>query len=122
MGFLIKFSWNADFDDLISKHVELSFFVPLIMGHGGNTGSQATCAVIRALALRQVSFRNLFSVVAKEAAAGTIMGALLGSAIFVLSMLTHSVSPEVGLVVAVSMPVNGMDQTITFKGGGIMVL
>ena len=96
---------HADFDDLISKHVELSFFVPLIMGHGGNTGSQATCAVIRALALHQVSFRNLASVVAKEAAAGAIMGALLGTSIFALSMLTHSVSPEVGLVVAVSMPV-----------------
>ena len=39
--------WYADFDELIAKHVELSFFVPLIMGHGGNTGSQATCAVIR---------------------------------------------------------------------------
>jgi Mg/Co/Ni transporter MgtE len=63
-----------DFDDLISKHVELSFFVPLIMGHGGNTGSQATCAVIRALALKQVSFRNVLGVVAKESAAGCFMG------------------------------------------------
>lgn len=63
-----------DFDDLISKHVELSFFVPLIMGHGGNTGSQSTCAVIRALALKQVSFRDVVGVVAKESTAGCLMG------------------------------------------------
>ncbi len=37
----------SEFDSLISQHVEISFFVPLIMGHGGNTGSQTTCAVIR---------------------------------------------------------------------------
>ena len=36
-----------DFDDLLSKHVELSFFLPLIIGYAGNSGSQTTCAIIR---------------------------------------------------------------------------
>ncbi len=35
------------FEDVLERHVELSFFVPLIMGHGGNTGSQAVTTVIR---------------------------------------------------------------------------
>lgn len=35
------------FEDILEHHVELSFFVPLIMGHGGNTGSQAVTTVIR---------------------------------------------------------------------------
>jgi len=35
------------FEDVLEKHVELSFFVPLIMGHGGNTGSQSVTTVIR---------------------------------------------------------------------------
>jgi Mg/Co/Ni transporter MgtE len=52
---------NADFDDLIAQHVELSFFVPLIMGHGGNTGSQTTCAVIRLVDVWTLTFlHNIF--------------------------------------------------------------
>jgi hypothetical protein len=71
---MLPYPCCAEFDDLIAKHVELSFFVPLIMGHGGNTGSQATCAIIRALALKQISFRNILAVLFKEAAAGCLMG------------------------------------------------
>jgi hypothetical protein len=54
--------------------VELSFFVPLIMGHGGNTGSQAVTTVIRALALKHISSQDLAKVVLKEAGAGCLMG------------------------------------------------
>lgn len=54
--------------------MELSFFVPLIMGHGGNTGSQTVSTLIRALALREVRWRDVGGVMAKEAAAGGIMG------------------------------------------------
>ncbi|GAX75138.1 hypothetical protein CEUSTIGMA_g2582.t1 [Chlamydomonas eustigma] len=118
VGLVLAAGVVRDFDDLIAQHVELSFFVPLIMGHGGNTGSQTTCAVIRALALHQASFKNVAQVVAKEAAAGFIMGAVLGSAIFALSLGTHSISPEIGLVVAISLPVvsvwsNGLGAFLT---------
>jgi Mg/Co/Ni transporter MgtE len=63
------------FEDVLERHVELSFFVPLIMGHGGNTGSQAVTTVIRALALKQISNRDAARVVLKEAGAGCMMGA-----------------------------------------------
>ncbi|KAG1667989.1 hypothetical protein FOA52_000633 [Chlamydomonas sp. UWO 241] len=92
------------FGDLIANHVALSFFVPLIMGHGGNTGSQATCAVIRALALKQISFRDITRIVAKEASAGAAMGAILGLGVSALAITTHVVEPDVGLVVAITMP------------------
>lgn len=118
VGLILAAGVVEEFDDLIAKHVELSFFVPLIMGHGGNTGSQTTCACIRALALKQVSYRSVLKVVAKEATAGAIMGAGLGLAILCISLVTHISSPEVGLVVAVTMPVvslwsNGLGAFLT---------
>lgn len=36
-----------EFEDVLQKHVQLSFFVPLIMGHGGNTGAQSVSMIIR---------------------------------------------------------------------------
>lgn len=54
-----------------------SFFVPLIMGHGGNTGSQTVSTVIRALALNQVPGKDTKRVLWKEAIAGGIMGEFL---------------------------------------------
>lgn len=118
VGLILAAGVVEGFDDLIAKHVELSFFVPLIMGHGGNTGSQTTCACIRALALKQISFRSVLKVVLKESTAGAIMGSGLGLAILGLSLATHISSPEVALVVAVSMPIvslwsNGLGAFLT---------
>jgi hypothetical protein len=39
------------FESILKQHVELSYFVPLLIGHGGNTGSQSNATIIRALAL-----------------------------------------------------------------------
>mmetsp|Transcript_44161 Transcript_44161/g.111777 ORF Transcript_44161/g.111777 Transcript_44161/m.111777 type:complete len:146 (-) Transcript_44161:698-1135(-) len=64
------------FEDVLKKEVELSYFVPLLIGHGGNTGSQSVATVIRALAMKQVSIGDTLVCVAKEAAAGLIMGAI----------------------------------------------
>merc|ERR1712091_208711 len=41
------------FEELLTHEVELSYFVPLLIGHGGNTGSQSVATVIRAIALKQ---------------------------------------------------------------------
>jgi len=108
----------AEFDDLIAQHVELSFFVPLIMGHGGNAGAQTTCAVVRALALKQVSFKQTAMVVGKETAAGLLMGSILGMGIFTLALGSHAVKPDVAAVVALSMPAislwaNGLGALLT---------
>lgn len=66
------------FEDLLTSEVELSYFVPLLIGHGGNTGSQSVATVIRAVALKQISPRDMLSVLFKEAVAGVLMGAFLG--------------------------------------------
>ena len=118
-GLLLAALVVEQFEDVLERHVELSFFVPLIMGHGGNTGSQAVTTVIRALALRQVhAQRDAWRVVLKEAGAGAMMGALLGLAILAFSFAWPGISPSVGAVVGVALPLvslmaNGLGAGLT---------
>lgn len=66
------------FEDQIAKAVVLALFVPLIISSGGNTGSQASTLIIRALALGDVTIREWWSVVKREFSVGLILGAVLG--------------------------------------------
>ena len=94
------------FEELLTHEVELSYFVPLLIGHGGNTGSQSVATVIRAIALKQIkpeNTREVFQVLFKEAVSGFIMGGFRDDSVF-LSLLWEGISPLVGLVVAISLP------------------
>mmetsp|Transcript_20224 Transcript_20224/g.34781 ORF Transcript_20224/g.34781 Transcript_20224/m.34781 type:complete len:213 (+) Transcript_20224:1-639(+) len=103
-GLVVTAGVIEHFEATIASHVELSFFVPLIMGHGGNTGSQTVSNLIRALALRQVRWSRVVPVVLTEAAAGGLMGGLIGIGILGIARVTGGVSPEISLVVAISLP------------------
>ena len=61
----------------MARAVVLALFVPLIISSGGNSGSQATTLVIRALALGEVRLRDWWRIVRREVAAGLALGALL---------------------------------------------
>jgi magnesium transporter len=75
------------FEDELAKVVALSFFVPLLIGTGGNAGSQTVSTVIRALALGEVQMRDVLRVLLKEVAAGIILGLLLGGIAFGRAMM-----------------------------------
>jgi magnesium transporter len=68
----------AFFEDEIARAVVLALFVPLIISSGGNSGSQATTLVIRAMALGELRLRDWWRVVRREMAAGLGLGLLLG--------------------------------------------
>ncbi|KXZ46766.1 hypothetical protein GPECTOR_41g731 [Gonium pectorale] len=108
LGLLLSALIVQRFEDLLEHHVQLSFFVPLIMGHGGNTGSQTVSTLIRALALRQVGQRDLLRTVLKESIAGCLMGALLGMAIFLFSLLWPNLGAGVGATVGIALPIISM--------------
>ena len=57
----------------------LALFIPLIISSGGNSGSQATTLVIRALALGEVGLRDWWKVMRREIGAGLALGAILGA-------------------------------------------
>jgi magnesium transporter len=66
------------FEHEISRAVVLALFVPLIISSGGNSGSQASTLVIRALALGEVTLRDWWKVMRREIAAGLALGGILG--------------------------------------------
>jgi magnesium transporter len=75
------------FDDELAKVVALSFFVPLLIGTGGNAGSQTVSTIIRALALGEVRVRDVARVVRREVSAGVLLGILLGTIAFFRALL-----------------------------------
>ncbi|HRN54408.1 MAG TPA: magnesium transporter, partial [Gemmatimonadaceae bacterium] len=66
------------FEDSISAATVLALFVPLIISSGGNSGSQATSLIIRAMALQELRARDWSRVLLREAGMGLVLGALLG--------------------------------------------
>ncbi len=66
------------FEGEISKAVVLSMFIPLVMSSGGNSGSQATSLIIRALALRELKLGDWWRIALRELPTGLTLGAILG--------------------------------------------
>jgi magnesium transporter len=81
IGEMLTATAMSQYEDEIEKAVILALFVPLIISSGGNSGSQASTLVIRAMALGEVQLRDVFRVLRRELGAGLAMGtglALLG--------------------------------------------
>ena len=66
------------FEGELEKAVVLTMFIPLIMSSGGNSGSQATSLIIRALALHELKLSDWWRVARRELPSGMMLGAILG--------------------------------------------
>lgn len=89
------------FGDELQRVVALTFFIPLLIGTGGNIGSQTVTTVIRAMALGEVRFRDAFRVWLKEIGTAVLLAAVLALATFVRAW-TLGVTPTIGLAVALT--------------------
>ncbi len=69
------------FEGTLALDTRLALFVPLLIGTGGNSGAQASTAVIRAMAIGEVRFSDLPRIVWREARVGIMLGAMLGLAV-----------------------------------------
>jgi magnesium transporter len=67
------------FQDDIAKAVVLALFVPLVMSSGGNSGSQAATLIIRALAIKELTIKDWWYVMKREAFSGLCLGIILGT-------------------------------------------
>jgi magnesium transporter len=81
------------FADELQKAIVLTLFIPLIMSSGGNSGSQATSLIIRAIALRQTRLRDWWRVALRELPTGITLGAILG----LLGILRIAVWQKLGI-------------------------
>jgi len=79
LGEMLTASAMARYQDEIANAVVLALFIPLIISSGGNSGSQASTLVIRALSLGEVRVRDWWRIVGREIAVGLVLGLLLAS-------------------------------------------
>jgi magnesium transporter len=87
VGEMLTASAMARYEHQITSAVVLAVFIPLIISSGGNSGSQASTLVIRALALSEVRLRDWFRVVRRELLSGLCLGSILGVLGFLRVML-----------------------------------
>jgi magnesium transporter len=92
LGEMLTATAMAFFEEEIAKAVVLALFVPLIISSGGNSGSQASTLVIRAMALGEVRLRDWWRVTRRELAAGLVLGTVLGTIGFLRITLWHAIT------------------------------
>ena len=78
IGELLTATAMAYFEHEIARAVILAVFIPLIISSGGNTGSQATTLIIRALSLGELSLKDWWFVIKREFFSGLLLGSILG--------------------------------------------
>ena len=93
----------ANFGDALSKVVILTSFIPMIMGTGGNSGSQSSVTIIRGLSLEEIEFKDIFKIIWKEIRVAVICGAVLAGATFVKMTLFDSISQTIALTVSLTL-------------------
>jgi len=78
LGEMLTASAMQHFQSELEKAVVLTLFIPLIMSSGGNSGSQATSLIIRAVALQEVRLHDWWRVALRELPTGVTLGTILG--------------------------------------------
>jgi magnesium transporter len=90
-----------NFQAELADVVALSFFIPLLIGTGGNIGSQTVTLIVRAMALNEVAMRDIAWIVFKEMRVALVLGGVMAVAAFVRAELL-GVSADIGVVVALT--------------------
>src|SRR3954454_24279480 len=78
LGEMLTATAMASYQEELAKALVLALFLPLIISSGGNSGSQASTLMIRAMALGEVTLRDWWKVMSKELQAGMLLGGILG--------------------------------------------
>lgn len=106
--FLLSLSFTAiimnGFEHTLEKQIELSYFVPLLAGHGGNTGGQSVGTVLSAISSGRVKLKDAPPVIMKEALSGIMMGTILGIMVAPTIHFVMGISRHVSVVIFFTLP------------------
>ncbi|EXB33970.1 magnesium transporter [Acinetobacter sp. 1461402] len=100
-GSLLSGIGIAHFEEIISTHIVLVFFLPLLVGSGGNAGSQSATLMVRALATGDVQFKDWFSLLGRETVVALCLGVTMACAVSMLGYIRSDLM--VAIVLAISM-------------------
>ena len=89
------------FEAELAAVVALNFFVPLLIGTGGNAGAQTVMTVIRSLSLGEIGVKHAWRVALREATTGLLVGVMIGMVAFVQAFWVTS-DFKMGLAIAVT--------------------
>jgi magnesium transporter len=81
------------YESELAKVVALSFFIPLLIGTGGNSGSQTVTTIVRGLAVGEIRLRDFGRVLFREGGSGVVLGLMLGLVGFGRALLWGSNVP-----------------------------
>ena len=116
----------TSFEDALATQVALTAFIPMLMGTGGNSGSQSSVTVIRSLSLNELKFRDIGIVIWKELRTALMCGIVLAAACFVkiwlvdhMLMQNEAITLTVDLVVCLALCVTVIIAKIV---GGVLPL
>ncbi len=108
LGGIFAFFVIGHFEASLNRYAYLAAFIPVIMGMGGNIGTQSSTIVVRGLATGRIHTRDFWSIVGKEFVIGLILGLFYALLIGTVAQLSYSMfylALAVGLAVICSMTV-----------------
>ncbi len=112
LGGVAAFFIIGGFEENLAKFTSLAAFIPVIMGMGGNIGTQSSTIVVRGIATGRIDIQDFSKVVVKEFSVGLILGLVYGIFIGVIAKFTFASEPfsmalafAVGLAIITSMTV-----------------
>lgn len=91
------------YEEALASYVILTSFIPMLMDTGGNSGSQASVSIIRALSLNELKFSDTPKIVWKEFRVSILIGIVLGIANFFKILIIDQTTPLVAFVVCVTL-------------------
>ncbi len=108
IGGIVALLIIGHFEGVLSQVTYLAAFIPVIMGMGGNIGTQSSTIVVRGLATGRLNVRDIWRVVSKELCIGLILGVVYGLFIAAVAQVSYSIlalAISVGLALMSSMSI-----------------
>ena len=90
------------FENELQQVIALAAFIPIVMGMGGNIGTQSSTIVVRGIATGRINMNELAKVVFKEMRVGVMLGAFYGLILGIMAYFTYGDPIQLGLVVGLS--------------------
>lgn len=103
--FLAQFftvSIQEHYDYLVAQVSLLAVFIPILIGTGGNVGSQTVSTIIRAMAVEDIGPRHVFRIIGKEALTGLSLGVVMGILMFGRAILTGDGDTQIAITVGLT--------------------
>jgi magnesium transporter len=98
----LTISIQEHYDSIMKQVITLAVFVPILIGTGGNVGSQTVSTIIRAMALGEVQARHVVRIIGKEMLTGLSLGIVMGILMYGRALFTGDGSTDVALVVGLT--------------------